>query len=124
VQITFNGTYVARIRPNSEKKNLQIKGKADDLYRGSMQFENHRMNRSTIPPLSVLGQIPRVKYLNTFKYFQILNLVQVPGTYFSRSFRTNNRSVLQHQSHNRIKTAPIDTIIVSIPKEWPDFINF
>ena len=48
--------------------------------------------------------------------------MQVPGTYFSRSFRTNNCSVLQHQSHNRIKTAPIDTIIVSIPKEWPDFI--
>ena len=40
-----------------------------------------------------------------FKYFQILNLVQVPGTYFSRSFRKNNSSVLQHQSHNRIKTA-------------------
>ena len=73
----------------------------------------------------VLGQIPCVKYLNTFKYFQILNLVQVPGTYFSGSFRTNNSSVLQHQSHNRIKTAaPIDTIIISIPKEWPDFINF
>jgi len=30
--------------------------------------------------------------------------VKVPGTYFSRSFRTNNSSVLQHQSHNRIKT--------------------
>jgi len=40
------------------------------------------------------------------KYFQILNLVQVPGTYFRPSFRTNNSSVLQHQSHNRIKTAP------------------
>jgi len=65
-----------------------------------------------------------VKYLNTFKYFQILNLVQVLGTYFSRSFRTNNSSVLQHQSHSRVKTAPIDTIIVSIPKEWLDFINF
>jgi len=52
--------------------------------------------------------------------------VQVPGTYFSRSFRTNNSSVLQHQSNNRVKTAPINTIIliVSIPKEWPDFINF
>ena len=32
--------------------------------------------------------------------------MQVPGTYFSRSFLTNNSSVLQHQSHNRIKTAP------------------
>jgi len=50
--------------------------------------------------------------------------VQVPGTYFNRSFRTNNSSLLQHQSHNYIKTAPIDIIIVSIPKEWPDFINF
>jgi len=74
---------------------------------------------------AVLGEIPKYwpEYLNTFKYFQILNFVQVPGTYFSQSVRTNNSSVLQHQSHNRIKTAPIDTIIVSIPKEWPDFIN-